>query len=185
MRDGRLFEEVGFRPAYHDLLDDDRGYVEGAQIVFADAALRYYSSDDKLVLQKLDIVDIISVSPRDSFFKPYSWKVRTGLVQRTGDDGDDHLVYQVSPGGGVSYAFGKKSFFYFLGEPDLILGGGLEGNYAVGIGASAGLLTTLTKAWKIHLFGREIYYALGDKHNAWEAGTPSEFYPGHEYESAS
>jgi hypothetical protein len=175
VRNGHLFEEVGFRPAYHDLLDDDRGYVEGAHIVFADTALRYYSSDSKLVLQKLDIIDIISVSPRDSFFKPYSWKIRTGLMQRTGDDGDDHLVYQVTPGGGVSFRLSRRGLFYVLGETDLSLGRGLEGDYAVGIGASAGLLTNVTKAWKIHLLGRGMYYALGDRHNAWEAGLHQNF----------
>ena len=175
VRDGRLFEEVAFRPAYHDLLDDERGYVEGAQIVFAEAALRFYSSDSKLVLQKLDIIDIISLSPRDTFFEPYSWKIKTGILQRTGDDGDDRLVYQLNPGGGVSFRVNKGSLFYFLGETDLILGGGLEGRYAVGIGASAGLLTNVTKEWKINLFGREMYYGLGDKHNAWEVGLQQNF----------
>ena len=64
---------------------------------------------------------------------------------------------------------------YFLGETDLSIGGGLEGKYAVGIGASAGLFTNVTEAWKIHLFGREIHYALGDKHDAWEAGLHQNF----------
>ena len=175
VRKGRLFTEVGFRPAYHDLLDNERGYVEGAQIIFADAALRFYPSDRKLLLQKLDIIDITSLSPRDAFFKPYSWKIKTGFVQRTGEDGKDHLVYQLNPGGGVSYLLNKRHLLYFLGETDLSLGGGLEGKYAVGIGASAGLFTKLTEAWKIHLFGRGIHYALGDKHNAWEAGLHQNF----------
>ena len=170
VRKGRLFEEVDFRPAYHNLLDNERGYLDGAQIVFADVALRFYSSDPKLVLQKLDIIDITSLSPRDAFFKPYSWKIKTGLVQQTGPDGEDHLVYQLNPGGGVSYTFHKRHLLYFLGETDLLLGSGLEGRHAVGIGASAGLFTRLTETWKIHLCRRVIDYALGDKHKAWEAG---------------
>ena len=59
---------------------------------------------------------------------------------------------------------------YFLGEADLNYGGGLEERYAVGIGASAGLLSNLGETWRVHLYAREIYYALGDKHNAWEVG---------------
>ena len=112
----------------------------------------------------------MSLFPRDPFFEPFSWKIKTGLLRRTGDDGDDHLVYQVNPGGGISYRLGKGSLVYFLGEPDFILGSELEHSYALGIGASAGFLTNVTKEWKIHLFGREIYYGLGDEHNAWEAG---------------
>ena len=172
---GRLFEEVGIRPAYHDLLDNERGYGEGAQIIFADTALRFYSSDRKLLLQKLDIIDIVSLSSRDIFFQPYSWKIKTGLLRRTGADGKDHSVYELNPGGGWSYRLDKRNLIYLLGETDLSLGGGLEGNYAVGIGASAGLLTNLTKKWKIHLFGREIYYGLGDEHHAWEAGLHQNF----------
>ena len=172
---GRLFEEVGYRPVYHDLLDNDRGYVEGAQIIFADAALRYYSSDRKLLLQKLDIIDIVSLSPRDTFFQPFSWKIKTGLLQQTGNDGQDHLVYQVNPGGGISYKINKENLLYFLGEADLDYGGGLKEKYAVGIGASAGLLSNLSETWKVHLYTREIYYALGDKHNAWEAGLQQNF----------
>jgi len=172
---GRLFEEVGFRPAYHDLLDNERGYVEGAQIIFADTALRFYSSDRKLLLQKLDIIDIVSLSSRDIFFQPYSWKVKTGLLQKTGNDGQDHLVYQLNPGGGVSYKVNKGNLLYFLGEVDLNYGGGMEGRYAVGIGASAGLLSSLSEVWKVNLYTREIYYGLGGRHNDWEAGLQQNF----------
>ncbi len=170
VREDRFFEEVAFRPAYHDLLDDDRGYVEGAQIIFADTALRFYSSERKLVLQRFDLIDIISLSPRDLFFKPLSWKIKTGLLQRAGEDGNDHLVYELNPGGGVSYKVDERSTFYFLAETNFIAGKGLDGTYAAGIGASAGFITDLMKAWKIHLFAREIYYGLGDEDNAWEAG---------------
>ena len=166
---------LAIRPVYHDLLDNDRGYVEGAQIIFADAALRYYSSDRKLLLQKLDIIDIVSLSPRDIFFQPFSWKIKTGLLQQTGNDGQDHLVYQLNPGGGVSYKVNKGTLLYFLGETDLDYGGGMEERYAVGIGASAGLLSILTEAWKVHLYTREIYYALGGRHNEWEAGLQQNF----------
>ena len=64
---------------------------------------------------------------------------------------------------------------YFLGETDLNYGGGLEERYAVGIGASAGLLSILSEGWKVHLYMREIYYALGGQHNAWEAGLQQNF----------
>ena len=172
---GRLFEEVGIRPAYHDLLDNERGYGEGSQIIFADTALRYYSSDRKLLLQRLDIIDAVSLSPRDLFFQPFSWKIKTGLLQKTGNDGQDHLVYQLNPGGGFSYKINKASLLYFLGETDLDYGGGMEERYAVGIGASAGLLSSLNEVWKVHLYTREIYYALGGRHNEWEAGLQQNF----------
>ena len=175
VRRDRIFEEVGIRPAYHDLLDNGRGYIEGAQIIFGDAALRFYSSERKLILQKLDIIDIVSLSPRDTFFHPFSWKIKTGLVQRTGGDGRDHLVYGLNPGGGVSYPLGKGNLLYLMGETEFITGGGLDERYAAGVGASVGLLSNLNDYWKIHLFARDICYPLGDRHNAWEVGLNQNF----------
>jgi hypothetical protein len=175
VRRDRIFEEVGIRPAYHDLLDNGRGYIEGAQIIFGEAALRFYSSERKLLLEKLDIIDIVSLSPRDVFFRPLSWKIRTGFAQRTGGDGRDHLVYGLNPGAGVSYPLGKGNLLYLMGETEFITGGGLDGRYAAGVGASAGLLSDLADFWKVHLFAREIYYPLGDRHNAWEVGLHQNF----------
>jgi hypothetical protein len=175
VRGGLFFQEIGIRPAYHQLLDDDRGYIEGAQIVFGDAAVRFYPADRKLVLQKLDIIDIVSVSPRDTFFQPVSWKVKTGFYRETGGDGRDHLLYQLIPGGGISYKIGRDHLIYFFGEADFITGGGLEERYAGGVGASAGVLGNLHPLWKAHLYTRAIHYPLGDRHDSWEAGLQQNF----------
>jgi len=174
-RKSSFFQEIGLRPAYHQLLDDDRGYIEGAQIVFGDAALRYYSADNKLVLQKLDIIDILSLSPRDAFFQPISWKIRTGFHRETGEDGEDHLIYQLNPGGGFSYKMSRNHLVYFLGEADFLIGGGLEEKHAGGVGASMGLLSNLHPLWKAHLFTRGIYFPLGDRHSSWEVGLQQNF----------
>ena len=49
-------------------------------------------------------------------------------------------------------------------EGDLLVGGRFRDSYALGIGGSAGLLTNATELWKLHLWGRKIYYELGDDH---------------------
>ncbi|HSR12177.1 MAG TPA: hypothetical protein VLS90_12105, partial [Thermodesulfobacteriota bacterium] len=172
---GRLFEEVAIRPAYHDLLDNGRGYVEGAQIIFGEAAFRHYPSDRKFVFQKLDFIDIVSLAPRDTFFQPVSWKVKTGLLHKTGNDGQDHLVYELNPGGGFSYALNRRNLVYVMGEADFNTGGGIEERYAMGVGASAGLLGSLTDFWNVHLYAREMYYGIGGEHNELEAGLHQNF----------
>jgi hypothetical protein len=80
------FAEIRIRPAYHSLMDCDDGYIEGAQLIFADAAFRYFPSDRKFILEDLDVIDIISLTPRDKFFNPVSWKVKTGLMRISGKD---------------------------------------------------------------------------------------------------
>jgi len=172
---GDLFQEVAWRPAYHDLLDSDRGYREGAQIIFSSVALRYYPSRESLQLDNFDFIDIASLTPRDEFFHPISWKIKTGLERRILADGDDHLIYRLNPGGGFAYQNSLLGLCYIMMETDLNLARPLEHNYAAGIGGSAGFVKLLADFWKLHVFVTDIYYGLGDVTNTIEAGVVQNF----------
>jgi hypothetical protein len=165
---GDLFQEIKYRPAYHDLLDNEEGYKPGSQIVFGNTALRYYSSDKRLELENLDAIDIVSIAPRDAFFQPISWKIKTGLLQKRMEDREDHLVGELNPGGGVAYENSFIGLWYLMAEANLNVSGALDKGYAAGIGASTGFIKGLTDFWKIHFLTRDIYYGLGDRHNAFE-----------------
>jgi hypothetical protein len=175
IKEDNLFQEVKYRPAYHDLLDNEKGYIEGSQIVFANTALRYYSCDKRLELENLDFIDIVSISPRDEFFRSISWKIKTGLAQKVLEDGEDHLIYEVNPGGGLAFKNDFLGLWYLMVEADLNLGGALDERYAAGIGASTGFIKDLSDFWKIHFFARDISYGLGDMHNAFEAALLQSF----------
>jgi hypothetical protein len=168
-RAGSFFTELSWRPAYHDLLDPDDGYIEGSQINFMDVQVRYYFPEDALILQRLRFIDIISLSPRDAFFKPVSWKVNTGFDREIMSDGQEKLVYRLNPGGGFAYSIGRLGLPYVLLETDLIMGDELYDKYAVGFGMSAGCLTDVTDRWKINLSASWISYVLGDEHRSMKA----------------
>ena len=170
-----LFQEIEYRPAYHDLIDNEGGYKEGAQIIFGGVALRYFFPDRKLQLEDLDIIDIVSIAPRDEFFQNISWKIRTGLYRRVLNDDREHLLYRLNPGGGFAYQDEWQGLWYVFIETDLNLGPNLENNYAVGIGGSAGFIRKLSDRWKFHLFVRDIYYGLGDTTNSAELGLLQNF----------
>lgn len=165
----RSFYELRYRPAYHSLLDNGRGYPEGSHIVFGNTTLRYYPSLNRLKIESLDVIDIISLTPRDLFFHPLSWKIRTGLVQRYMEDGREHMVYQLNPGGGFSMKNNLLGIWYALAEADLAVSGAMKEKYAFGIGASVGLIKKISDSLKIHLCARNIYYGIGDSHNFFEA----------------
>jgi hypothetical protein len=166
----RPFQELRIRPAYHALLDNDPGYKRGSQIVFSDIVLRYRPRDERLRLEALDLIDIVSIAPRDDFFKHTSWKVRTDLFRRAVREDGDALVYRLNPGFGRAYGNRLLGLWYVLIETDLHVGGALDGGYSAGAGASCGLLRNLTGSWKIHLFAGDIDYMLGDEDNAITAG---------------
>jgi len=173
--DDDLFQEFRYRPAYHDLLDNWKGFGEGSQIIFADTALRYYYTDERFKLEYLDMIDIVSLTPRSDFFHPISWKIKTGLLQKTDGDGEEHMVYELNPGGGFAYKNDYLGLWYIMMETDLNLGDSLEKRYSAGIGASIGLTKRLTDFWKIHFFIRNINYEVGDRHNDFEARLQQSF----------
>ena len=101
--DGQNYYEVEWRPAYHDLLDPPGGYVEGAELRFFDLAFRHYEGDN-FELQRFRPISILSLAPRDRFFKPSSWHVDPG-IEREPHPGSPRgdLVYGVQGGSGRTY----------------------------------------------------------------------------------
>ncbi|MBN1826670.1 MAG: DUF4105 domain-containing protein [Candidatus Eisenbacteria bacterium] len=166
----RTFWEVRLRPAYHDLLDNEDGYKKGSQIIFGEAVVRYDPAGEKARLHALDLIDIVSIAPRDEFFKHTSWKIRTGFFRRTMENGRDYVVYDLNPGFGRAYDGGFPGIVYGMIETDLHVGGALERSWSAGAGASIGFVGSLTGRWKAHLYGRDIVYGLGDEDNRFEAG---------------
>ncbi len=164
------FQEIRLRPAYHGIMDNDAGYVEGAQLIFADLSLRHHSSKRPVTLDALDIIDIISLTPRDRLFQPVSWKIATGLWTMDRDSGHGHRLYRINPGGGVTARTSFLGLTYAMMETQVNLGGSLDKGYNLGAGGSMGVLKTVAGIWKLHAYTRDLYYCLGDTFNAFEAG---------------
>lgn len=168
---GDPFFEFRLRPAYHHLMDDATGYVDYSQIVFADTTLRLDPDAGTLRLESFDLIDIVSISPRNRFFKPLSWTFSTGLVRVEDGDGEGRsLVYRFNPGSGVAYDSDIFGAWYAMLETQGDIGSTLDRSYAAGIGASTGVVRPFLDNWKMQVYAKNIYYGLGEKYNAFEAG---------------
>jgi len=164
-----VFADFRLRPSYHDLTDNNDGYIEGAQLIFGATKLRYYDKTGSLRLESFDIVDIFSLSPADMFFHPVSWKIKTGLTRVADKDNDERLVYELNPGGGLSFKGDTLGLVYMMLETDVLIGSALEHDNAAGMGGSAGLIKTIDRSLKVHFGIKDIYYGLGDTFNSFEA----------------
>jgi len=160
VRSGSPFSELYLRPAYHDLLDPEAGYTRGAQINFMSVSGRYYPEKNSVVLQSLRPIDIISLAPRDTFFKPISWKVDGGLDRKTLADGQNRLLLRVNTGGGLAWELFNLGTFYSFAEAELNVSDRFSSKVALGAGPSAGMLGKFTPKWSYHLKGRAIAYAV-------------------------
>jgi hypothetical protein len=169
---GRGFEEIRLRASYHDLLDDDGGYTRGAQIQFFDTALRHYHGSSSLRLEHFMPLDIVSLSPRDDFFRPVSWKINFGLTRDHFAKNDQPLVFRANGGPGLAYNVpgsddGHSVVYGFL-EASLDAGKRYDHDYALGAGPAIGWLADLSDRWRINLHARALRYGLGDTHEARE-----------------
>lgn len=168
LKGGNFYQEMRYRAAQHELSDPSGGYIEGSEIVFFSMTVRNIPADGGVRLEGLDIINIVSISPRDRFFKPTSWKMKTGFLQKTMPDRDEKLVYHLNPGGGFAFKNDKLGLYYFMVETDLNVGGGYKDSYSIGIGPSIGIIRELTEFWKMNLFANAFYYELGDNHKAYK-----------------
>ena len=135
--DERDYVELGVRFAFHSFEDNLQGFLQGAQINMGNINLRSFE-DESIKLQRFDVVDIFSLTPRSALFDPLSWKIYTGL-ERQLTNGKNKLVAHVTGGAGVSYEPINDALVYG------ILIGRIERNsefertieYAIGMNAGA------------------------------------------------
>jgi hypothetical protein len=166
VEDGEGYLELRLRPAFHDLLDPEGGYTRGAEIRFLDGALRWFPADERVRLQELIVLDVVSLAPRDRFFQPISWRLDTGLRTRLVPDGEGDLeaasVWRSRAGAGGAWEL-AGGLLYAMGEAVLDLGPDLDGEHALGPGAALGWYAgTPGDRWKGHAFARAVRFASGE-----------------------
>jgi hypothetical protein len=151
-----------------------KGILRGAGKLF-NLKGRYYFKEDSLKLQQLRFIDIFSLSPRNTFFKPVSWKVNTGFDRELFRDGTEHLVYRINPGGGFSYKNDVLGISYIMLQTDLNFSNALKQNYSLGFGGEAGFIKKMTDSWKMELSAESIFYEAGDEHHKMKASWANSF----------
>lgn len=136
------------QPAFHELADPQDGYVAGAQINFLDWRVHYDATDNRWRNERLALIDIFSVTPRDEFFTPWSWKVHAGWQRVTLPQSDRYqedettLAFQLDAGGGIAKRLSESARAYALVTANLDLDDAYGRGYAVAPGADIGLLWT-------------------------------------------
>lgn len=132
------YVDAELRLSFHELEDNLKGYMPGSAINMGRFKFRHYESEN-FELQQLDVIDIDSLSPRDDFFKPISWRSSVGFERyRTAEK--DQGVMQVNGGGGVTYEVLDDTLFYALGTARAEYNEGFTENWQAAVGGASGLL---------------------------------------------
>ena len=145
-QNGDVFEEISIRPAYHSLIDNNKGFLQGAEINFLDTKFRHYDDDNKYVLEKLNILELASFSPIDKLFAAPSYDIKLNIARtfnpKTQDNG---YVFNTSVASGATFALNQNVLAYFLSSVDGAYGGFLTNNAWIGLGLKAGFIATYDK----------------------------------------
>ncbi len=150
-REERLdYLSLGLRLSLHSLEENATGFLPGAQINIGNFELRV-DETARVDLERIDLVDIISLSPRDRFFAPLSWSILTGL-ERQWADGSEHRVAHVTGGVGGSWALAPGGLGYAL------VTGRLEHNqgFADPLQPAAGVRSGLLQHFGEHILQMEL-----------------------------
>ncbi|AYC34351.1 DUF4105 domain-containing protein [Pseudomonas cavernae] len=138
-RDDRAFAEYGLRMAYHDLNDNAYGFPLGAQIEILQLKLRQYEGNH-WQLQRLDLANIRSLTPRNQLLQPWSWQVGGGLERVLGADGDERLVSHLHGGVGGSWQLRDELLGFALGTLRIEHNEDFAATIAPALGFNSGLL---------------------------------------------
>lgn len=170
-QNGGAFESLSYRPAYHDLLSHSPGYAENSQIIYFQPYLRYYNSG-RAVLEQLQLVDLVSITPHEPLFRNTSWQVGFGFRSLRGIGCPECQAFYVSFGDGYALRSpgGGPAIFYAM-----LTGGGelaerFNGGYRIGAGLDVGILMEEGVAFKTQLYGKALRYPLGDISNDYQFG---------------
>lgn len=135
-----VFEEVSLRPALQDLAGDHTGYLSNSHLEMFHLKLRFGAG--RVSIEKLALIEIVSITPQDSWIKKASWKGGTGLYTAKELKCERCLYYGISAGRGVSLKtrLWNQEVYYLLAELDTGFGGVFRDNHGLGRGMRAGAL---------------------------------------------
>ncbi len=130
------FVDLRFRLAYHNVMDLPDGYVPGSQIQMGQFDARVWDDGD-VRLNRLILIDVLSLSHQTYFQSPVAWAVTTGFERPDGGLGDLYGYLKVAFGRAYLTDIGR---FYGLAEVQLLAGNQFEKDHQLSIGPRVGWL---------------------------------------------
>ena len=163
IEDGRGSFELQVRPAYHDLLDPEGGYVRGAEIRFFDLTTRI-NGDGELQVERFTPIGIRSYGPRTDFFRPISWEVSAEMRRLWVARDDEHNEVPLGKlAFGWSFELDPGVIAYGLGAGEARYEAQYDDSFALGGGAIAGLIAGTADSFAFELRGSHLRFGIGEE----------------------
>lgn len=148
----RQFLELTISPGYHELLDPEGGFTRGARVSGLNTALRYYPEENSAQLERIDVIDIMSLSSWNHLVRPVSWKAGVGVGRKYRSASGRPLLGRINGGVGLSHDFSRQTSAYAFAEGTLEWSDRFRYIVAPGVGSSMGILHDFSDRWRSGLF---------------------------------
>lgn len=132
----RGYADIGWRMAFHDVLDLPQGFSPGAQIEMGEINLRAWEGG-RVNLQQFKLLDILSLSEQTYFQSPIAWSVSTGLERFVNEDSELYAYLKTAFGKAWLSPVGR---WYGLAEVQLLADNQFHNGAQLSLGPKAGWL---------------------------------------------
>ncbi len=161
------FIKFSSRQAYQDLMDNSSGFLKAAQINVMDFDINYYTNNNHLKLERFNLLDIKSFSPRNYFFKPLSWQLEIGARNFYVSDQDFKLASFVKFGSGVNFDLKKlNSSLTFLINGENYYGKHIPGNNLSAIVPEINLISEISDKLKFNFVIKNNFFLQETQFNS-------------------
>jgi len=171
----RQFIEVTASPAYHDIFDPEGGFTAGARLNLLNSAVRYNPEDSKAEIERIDIIDIMSLSSWNRFLHPISWKAGIGVERKQPTASESILMGRFNGGFGISHDFSRQTSAYAFAEGTVELSDRFNYFVAPGMGPRIGVVHDFSERWRTGLFFLWQLFFLHEWRNDYEAVIANRF----------
>jgi len=144
------FQEFQFKFAYHDLLNEDRGYIPFSQIDFPTLNLRYSDALNSLWIERLSLFSVTALSPWTSFARSLSWKVDVAYISPKDYGCVDCHAAMIEGGAGVAGSlFSNQARAYGLVLAHVEAGSSIENTVRFLPQVQVGFLAQVVSHYKV------------------------------------
>ncbi|MBF0298072.1 MAG: DUF4105 domain-containing protein [Oligoflexia bacterium] len=148
------YEEITFRPALHDILNNIQGYSAFTHLEVLKLKLRYYNQLKKLYLEEWKFLDAISLIPYESVEKKYSWHFDFKSYILKDIDSINKLALSFRPVVGYSFAFPSSNewaIFYTMMGINLEAQSVFRNHLRFGPMLKLGFISNISKFYRFQL----------------------------------
>jgi hypothetical protein len=145
-----FFQEFNFKFAYHDLMNNDLGYIPFSHIDFPAVTLRYIPELSKLNIENITAFSLTSLFPLSFLDKKPSWKLTLDYYSPK-DFGciDCHAIRLESGAGTTINLFSPKYIWYTLLTANAEVGSTFQKGYRIGPKLQTAVLFNPIQIYKI------------------------------------